>query len=124
MRRLAVIFAVLAFGLAGCGGGDEATPTPETQEGTVPAETEIGGVGNPTSGKTVFAEAGCGSCHKLADAGTSGTIGPSLDDSKPEYDLVIDRVTNGSGVMPSFKDELTEQEIKDVAAYVSSAAGS
>jgi mono/diheme cytochrome c family protein len=27
------------------------------------------------------------------------------------------------GVMPSFKDQLSEQQIKDVAAYVSESAG-
>jgi mono/diheme cytochrome c family protein len=36
---------------------------------------------------------------------------------------VVDRVTNGSGAMPSFADSLSEQEIRDVAAYVSTAAG-
>ncbi|MDQ3875074.1 MAG: c-type cytochrome, partial [Actinomycetota bacterium] len=40
------------------------------------------------------------------------------------HDLVVDRVTNGKGAMPSFKDQLSEKQIQDVAAYVSSAAGS
>jgi len=38
-------------------------------------------------------------------------------------DLVVERVTNGSGVMPPFKGTLSEQQIADVAAYVSSVAG-
>jgi mono/diheme cytochrome c family protein len=33
-------------------------------------------------------------------------------------------VTNGGGLMPPFKDTLSSQQIQDVAAYVSSAAGS
>jgi sulfite dehydrogenase len=66
----------------------------------------------------VFAAQACGSCHTLADAGAAGTIGPNLDESKPPYDLVVDRVTNGSGAMPSFADQLSEQQIQDVAAYV------
>ena len=37
----------------------------------------------------------CGSCHTLADAGSSGSIGPNLDESMPDYELVLDRVTNG-----------------------------
>jgi mono/diheme cytochrome c family protein len=41
----------------------------------------------------------------------------------PPAELVVERVTNGSGVMPSFRDELTPQQIQDVAAYVSSVAG-
>jgi mono/diheme cytochrome c family protein len=36
---------------------------------------------------------------------------------------VVDRVTNGKGVMPSFKGQLSEKQIEDVAAYVSSVAG-
>jgi len=56
-------------------------------------------------------------------AGASGTIGPNLDESMPPAELVVDRVTNGMGAMPSFSDSLTEEEIQEVAAYVSSAAG-
>jgi mono/diheme cytochrome c family protein len=41
----------------------------------------------------------------------------------PPFDLVVERVTNGSGAMPSFKDQLTPQQIQNVAAYVSSVAG-
>ena len=58
----------------------------------------------------------------LADAGATGAVGPNLDETKPSYDLVVDRVTNGKGVMPAFGD-LSEQQIQDVAAYVSSVAG-
>ena len=76
----------------------------------------------PTDGKSIFT-ANCGSCHTLADAGTTGTVGPNLDDTKPPKELVVQRVTNGQGVMPSFKDSLDEQQIQAVADYVSSAAG-
>jgi mono/diheme cytochrome c family protein len=122
--RLAIAAALLAL-LAGCGGGEEAAPTAEEVEGTVPTETETrtetGAApteGDPQAGKAVFAEAGCGGCHTLAAANASGTVGPSLDDSQPEFSLVVDRVTNGRGAMPSFKDQLSEKEINDVAAYV------
>lgn len=76
----------------------------------------------PTDGKSIFA-ANCGSCHTLADAGTSGAVGPNLDDAKPPKDLVVDRVTNGKGGMPSFADSLDADQIQTVADYVSSAAG-
>jgi len=76
----------------------------------------------PTDGKSIFA-ATCGSCHTLADAGTSGTVGPNLDESKPSKGLAVDRVTNGRGVMPSFRDSLDAAQIQAVADYVSSAAG-
>jgi mono/diheme cytochrome c family protein len=64
------------------------------------------------------------SCHTLADAGSTGTVGPNLDAVKPAYDKVVAQVTTGGGAMPPFKDTLSEQQIQDVAAYVSSVAGS
>ncbi|MBA3333332.1 MAG: cytochrome c [Actinobacteria bacterium] len=76
----------------------------------------------PTDGKSIFT-ASCGSCHTLADAGTAGAIGPNLDEARPPKALVVDRVTNGQGAMPSFKDSLDSQQIEAVSAYVSSSAG-
>ncbi len=76
----------------------------------------------PMDGKSIFA-ATCGSCHMLSDAGTSGTVGPNLDSSKPSKELVVDRVTNGQGAMPAFKGSLDEAQIQAVADYVSGAAG-
>jgi mono/diheme cytochrome c family protein len=124
MRRSVVLGLVLGCVLigvaAGCGGEDVSSPAPETVVGPVeqPAPPPAGPAGDAAAGKDIFASAGCGSCHTLADAGTSGEVGPSLDDAKPDLALVVDRVTNGRGVMPSFKDQLDEQEIADVAAYV------
>lgn len=88
-----------------------------------PTPAPPGAPGDAVAGKAVFASAGCGSCHTLADANASGAVGPNLDDAKPSADLVTTRVTNGQGAMPSFKGQLTETQIADVAAYVSSAAG-
>ena len=109
------------------------TGTQETEEETHAAETGGGTTeggttteapaGDAAAGKQVFESAGCVACHTLADAGSTGTVGPNLDDAKPPATLVVTRVTDGSGAMPSFKDKLTEQQIQDVAAYVSSVAG-
>ncbi len=79
-------------------------------------------VEKPTDGKTIFTTT-CGGCHTLADAGTSGTVGPNLDQAKPPKELVVDRVTNGQGAMPSFKGTLDQAQIDAVADYVSSVAG-
>lgn len=76
----------------------------------------------PTDGKSIFT-ATCGACHALTDAGTSGAVGPNLDESRPSRELVVDRVTNGKGAMPSFADSLDRAQIEAVAEYVSSAAG-
>jgi mono/diheme cytochrome c family protein len=81
-----------------------------------------GGGEGGQNGKSIFT-ANCGTCHTLADAGTSGTIGPNLDESKPSKQLAVERVTNGMGAMPSFEGQLSEAEINAVAEYVSSAAG-
>ena len=82
-----------------------------------------GGRITATEGREIFTAAGCGSCHVLADANASGTIGPNLDQSQPSVELAIDRVTNGSGQMPSFRDRLSEAQIRAVAEYVNQAAG-
>lgn len=75
-----------------------------------------------TEGKTVFTT-NCASCHTLSEAGTSGTVGPNLDELKPEKALVETQVTNGGGVMPAFSGVLSQQEIEAVAEYVSTVAG-
>ena len=77
----------------------------------------------PTDGMSIFT-ANCGSCHTLADAGTNGAVGPNLDQARPPKPLVVDRVTNGQGAMPAFKDSLDPQQIEAVAEYVATAAGS
>ena len=83
------------------------------------AETgETPGTTTAAAGEAVFASAGCGGCHVLEAAGASGAVGPNLDQAKPDAALVVDRVTNGSGAMPAFGDQLDEQQIRDVAAYV------
>ena len=96
----------------GGGGGGETTPTTPTAPS-----------GDAAAGKQVFESAGCVACHTLTDAGSTGTVGPNLDEAKPPASLVVDRVTHGKGVMPSFSGQLSEQQIQDVAAYVSSVAG-
>jgi mono/diheme cytochrome c family protein len=150
---LVLLVAVLGVVAVGCGGEESQTATPETVEGEVSTdttatettETETTGTettetettetettettpaleGDPVAGKEVFlGTAGCASCHTLSDAGASGTVGPNLDDAQPSEELALDRVTNGQGGMPSFSSTLSEQQIADVAAYVSSVAGS
>ena len=79
--------------------------------------------GGSTDGKAIFASAGCIGCHTLAAADATGTVGPNLDDAKPSEELVIDRVTNGQGGMPSFKGQLSEAQIEAVAKFVSGNAG-
>jgi mono/diheme cytochrome c family protein len=74
-------------------------------------------VGDPVAGATVFATAGCTSCHTLKAAGSTGGI--DLDAFPPDQATVIDNVTNGnSQEMPNFSLRLTKAQINNVAAYV------
>jgi mono/diheme cytochrome c family protein len=148
MPRPALIAAAavaVALGLAACGNETTRTTAPETVSGSPPAETggaetgaaetggaETGGTdtggaetgggeelrGDPAAGEELFASSGCGSCHTLDAAGTSGAVGPNLDDAQPPFELVVDRVTNGMGQMPPFSGTLSPEQINDVAAYV------
>ena len=126
-RKMGVFFAVAILLVAGMlasvevvGSEDEEAGAAQPAESAPPAETGGGTpvAGDPAAGKEVFASAGCTSCHTLADAGATGTVGPNLDQSKPDLAKVIDRVTNGKGVMPSFKGQLSDEQIQNVAAYV------
>ena len=140
MSRLTtgLVCAVLSLGtLAACGGDDdsdsattgatteattETTPTETTETETETTETETSTQEASAEGKSVFA-ANCASCHTLADADASGTVGPNLDDVKPNKDTVEAKVKAGGGAMPSFEGQLSAAEITAVAEYVSGAAG-
>ena len=105
--RLAVAAVLLAF-VAGCGGSDEGdSSTPPASAG---------------GGEQLFKD-NCSSCHTLAAAGASGKVGPDLDQLKPGPDLVTSQVNSGGGAMPSFKGKLTDDQIMQIADYVSANAG-
>ncbi len=76
-------------------------------------------------GKALFqtqATPACAICHTLADAGAEGAIGPNLDELKPGLEQVRRALKDGVGVMPSFADTLSEDELNAVAEYVVSAS--
>ncbi len=151
-RHIAIVIALGALSLgalSACGGSNEAsgtlggevtigtgtvpTSTPantdaaaDTNAATTTADsgaTTAASQGDAAAGATVYASAGCAACHTLAAAGSAGTVGPNLDEAKPDYALVMERVTNGKGAMPSFSGQLSETDIQNVAAYVSQNAG-
>ena len=115
--------------LAGCGSQGVIQAAPKTVIGTLPKPTlepatpALKLKGDPNAGKAVFGKAGCGSCHTLAAAHSTGTVGPNLDQAKPDYRLATARVTLGKAPMPSFKGQLSDQQIADVAAYVVTSSG-
>jgi mono/diheme cytochrome c family protein len=130
MRRIHALPVVLvAAALAGCGGGDDdATGDggPGTITGTAPTQTQSTRTTPPANGPDgakVFASAGCGGCHTLAAANSSGNVGPNLDDLQPDLATTRSQVENGGGGMPAFGGDLSDEEIDAVARYVSDNAG-
>ena len=131
MRRLVPLLAFLVLA-AGCStskpGEKVVSPLPTgkvtgvTTQATaaVPAQYKNG---DATAGKTIFKTGPCAGCHTLADAGTTGKVGPNLDQAKPPLSRIIDRLLHGGGAMPAFKGQLSDKQIADVAAYVLKATG-
>ena len=108
----ALVALGLAVGLTACGGSDAPSPAPTT-------------AGSPAEqGRALFTSTGCGSCHTLADAGTTGQVGPNLDAARPDAAKVRRQVTEGGSGMPSFADSLTPAQVRLLAEYVSGTAGS
>jgi mono/diheme cytochrome c family protein len=97
--------------------------------GAKPPEVE----GGP--GAQVFANNGCGGCHTLAAAGSSGTTGPDLDEALPsqsaaeiEEDIVNPnaKITPGypANVMPqNFGETIPANELEELVEYLQEVAG-
>jgi outer membrane protein assembly factor BamB/cytochrome c5 len=102
------------------GGGEKSMSEEEPSKGE--SAEGGGGMASVAKGEEVFGTT-CATCHTLAAAGSSGTVGPNLDELKPSKALVEKQVTNGGGGMPSFGSALSKEEIESVAAFVSGAAG-
>jgi cytochrome c oxidase subunit II len=91
--------------------------------------------GGAPDGKAVFTEAGCGGCHELADAGTTGGTGPNLDEELPDKDAafieesIVDpeaEITQGysAGIMPpNFGQTLQQPELDALVKYLDDVAG-
>ncbi|HSJ93048.1 MAG TPA: cytochrome c [Gaiellaceae bacterium] len=123
---IAMLAAMELFGVEEEAEGNEAVAEQPLENGgegeeAPPEETGTGeetGSGDAAAGAAVFESAGCGGCHTYGPAGTSGTTGPSLDDSQASFEQAVTQITNGGGGMPPYEGQLTETEIQDVAAFV------
>lgn len=82
-----------------------------------------GGSAANAEGKAIFTQS-CAGCHTLADAAASGSVGPNLDEARPDQAAVAEKVRAGGGGMPSFGGQLEPGQIDAVAAYVAATAGS
>jgi cytochrome c oxidase subunit 2 len=86
--------------------------------------------GSAENGKAVFEAQGCGGCHALADAGTTGGTGPDLDESLAGQDEafieegIVDpsaEIAEGyqDGIMPpSYGTSLTPAELDSLVKYL------
>jgi cytochrome c6 len=118
---VAMISAVLVFGVEKkevAKAGEATTSAAATTTAAATTSTPAAAQGDPVAGKAVFASAGCGACHTLKAAGSTGTVGPNLDQLKPPYDKILHQVEVGGGPMPAFKNTLSAKQIQDVAAFV------
>src|SRR5687768_6785064 len=103
-----------------------------------PEQAGGGGGGGETDGKALFTDAAeptaCGSCHTLADAGTTGTTGPNLDDTlagQSEEEIresIVDpeaQITEGfqPGLMPRYGDSLSEEQVDALVQYLTEVSG-
>lgn len=76
-------------------------------------------------GKLLFTtlQPACATCHTLQAAGAEGQVGPVLDELKPDEQRVLRALRNGIGIMPSYAEKLSPQDMQAVARFVSQATG-
>jgi len=142
-----VLVAVIAFAAGLLVGDLGASPTTKTVYVAAPAEAgeeaaapepsgeateaEAGAEAGEAGGAQVFAGAGCGSCHTLAAAGSTGQTGPNLDESLAPDDntagieeMIVhpnDEVVEGypRNVMPqTYGETLSTAEIHELSEYL------
>jgi len=94
-----------------------------------------GGEGGEADGQALFKEYGCGSCHTLADAGSTAQVGPNLDtvlegvDADYVRTAIVDpnqEISEGfqPGVMPQdFGERIPEDQLETLVDYLLEATG-
>jgi cytochrome c oxidase subunit 2 len=108
--------------------GGAGPPAGESGEGE-DAQGGAGGGGAAAQGEEIFTAQGCGSCHTLAAANASGTVGPDLGQlENTDEDYVRESIVNPSaevpqgfpdGVMPAdFGDKLSPEELDALVKYL------
>jgi cytochrome c551/c552 len=131
-------------------GGSSVTPTTTpgaggatggATGGSTGGQTGGAGAGDAAKGKQLFTSSGCGNCHPLAPAGTSGKVGPDLDNisadvqaaGKPLDDFIVESIEDpnayvAKGFSPSMPPrggaDLSDQDVADLAAFISQSQGS
>lgn len=145
-KKILALFVVVAFLITGCGSSDaqsppasktETTPEmsqqPEQTEEVAEAKSEASAVelsreaADLENGKQVFmAKANCTQCHR---GGINTVIADKHlgKDALEKYNMdsiaaITHQVRNGKNAMPAYGRRLSDEQIRDVAAYVLSQA--
>ena len=140
MRRRALLVALVALVVAGCGTAKVVAPLPQTVEG--PLSPPKAPKGNAAAGKAVFVSQGCGACHTYTPAGpdAKGTIGPDLDKlaayakgaKQPLAKFVHDSIVSPDkyiqkgypkGVMPKSYKSLPANDLKALVDFLTKPQG-
>lgn len=106
------------------------TPAEGQPAGGEPQSSTGGAAVDVEAGRTLFTDTGCSGCHTLSDAGSTGEVGPNLDEVVPQMDAqevetsIVDpgaKVEQGfpDGTMPTtYADQLDEQQIQTLVDYL------
>jgi cbb3-type cytochrome c oxidase subunit III len=105
-EREAAMEAIASY-VASVAANQQAIAQAGQQTGTAPA-------GDP---KALFTS-NCASCHTLAAAGATGTVGPNLDQISPAEARIVEQIQKGGGGMPPFEGQLTDAQIQALAKFV------
>jgi mono/diheme cytochrome c family protein len=73
------------------------------------------GTPDAAHGKELFKQF-CTACH--GDNGLGSHGGASLVDASKDINIVVSTATKGRGDMPSFKDVLKPEELRDIGGYI------
>lgn len=115
------------------GGSTEGTTSEPGTTGETAATEPSAPAGDAVAGKGIFASAGCGTCHTLQDAGTSGAVGPNLDEvlKGKDADFIHESIINPDaeiadgfepGLMPqTYGDQFDDKQVSDLVAYLADA---
>jgi cytochrome c551/c552 len=132
---IAMLGAVIYFGRENAALAHEVNSTPATTTPATPGPSVA--LGDPTKGKAVFASAGCAACHTFTPAGSTGTIGPDLNNlaayamkaNVPLDQFIEEAITKPpapyvpppfpTNVMPTnFGTSLTKAQLADLVAFL------
>ena len=133
LKKILAVFLVVTFLISGCGGSQaqespksQVEKTEETAQTAPPEKTEVAWereAADLENGKKVFlAQANCTQCHR---GGINTVIANKHlgQDALEKYNMdsieaIAYQVRNGKNAMPAYGRRLTDEQIRDVAAYV------